>query len=63
MKTNQTTNEILGTPWLTPWQKRWLILAAALAGAAIATGLLKWLEARRVARLAAAQRGDDNAGQ
>jgi hypothetical protein len=53
MNTNKTA-EIL-PPWLTPWQRRLLVIAGAFAGAAVVTLLLRWLEARRAARLAAEQ--------
>jgi hypothetical protein len=53
MKTDQTAENL--PPWLTSWQKRWIVIAGAVAGAAIVALLLRWLEARRAARLAAEQ--------
>jgi len=50
MKTNQTAENL--PPWLTHWQKRWLVIAGAVAGAAVTMVILRWLEARRAARLA-----------
>jgi hypothetical protein len=53
MKTNQNAETL--PPWLTPWQKRWLVIAGAVAGAAIVALIVRWLEGRRAARLAAEQ--------
>jgi hypothetical protein len=53
MKTNQTAENL--PSWLSPWQKRWIVIAGAVAGATIVALLLRWLEARRAARLAAEQ--------
>ena len=61
MNTNKTTNDILAsTPWLGIWQKRLIIIAGALACAAAVMLIVKWLESRRLARLAAAEQADSD---
>ena len=50
---------IINTPWLTPWQRRAVILLGALAGAVASAALIRWLNCRRLARDAAAKSGDD----
>lgn len=43
--------------WLSPCQKRLVIVAGAIAGATAALLVVKWLDGRRLAREAAAKPG------
>ncbi len=43
------------TPWLTPWQRRAIIVVGAVAGAIAAAAVIRWLSCRRAAREAAAK--------
>ena len=61
MKTNNTSeNLVAGAPYLTPWQKRWIVLAATVIGVTATVLVLRWLEARHTARLAAADQSNDD---
>lgn len=47
---NETNTTIANTPWLTPWQRRAVIVVGAVAGAIAAAALIRWLDCRRSAR-------------
>jgi hypothetical protein len=55
---NQTNPMPLNTPWLTPWQRRAVIIVGALAGAVAAAAVIRWLNCRREAVKAEAKRSN-----
>jgi hypothetical protein len=49
---NETPNTIANPPWLTPWQRRAVIIVGAVAGAIAAAAVIRWLDCRRAGRRA-----------